>query len=233
MTQISPAASRDAASVLLWLWFMPLLSVSEMTKITGLATYKCYRLLPMLVTADLVCSVRLGMLYPAQDRWLLTSRGIDHVRNTTGLQAPWAVREKNLQWLIWRLPHVEAAYRVMPGLWTHQGMTGPRTVPTNPGPDAGGNHVPGRAAADRFSVAARPEPARACHLLQPVVGPGGRDRIRRHANPVAGEARTGAPGPGITQPRGAAASAGGLGADGQRPPVGDPGFRALDRRRTC
>ena len=137
MTHKRFTITNDMAKILVWLWFMPLLSVTEMAIVTGLTANKCYRLLPTLVAADLVGSVRLGMLYPAQDRWLLTSFGINHVQNRSGLQVPSTVREKNLHWLIWRLPHVEPAYRAFPGLWTHEGMTGSRTVYTNPGPNPG------------------------------------------------------------------------------------------------
>ena len=135
MTQKRFTVTTDMARILLWLWSMPLLSVAEMTVVTGLPAHRCYRLLPMLVAANLVCSVRLGMLCPAKERWVLTSLGIGHIRRTTGRPAPWAVREKNLQWVIWRLPHLEAAYRDLPCLWAHEGMTGSRMVPTNAGPD--------------------------------------------------------------------------------------------------
>ena len=139
MLQRTTNLVRDRRIIVLWLWCMPFLSISEMAAFTGIAKNRCYRLLRRLQVDDLVCSVRLGMLYPAQDRWFLTSHGVAWTREETNYRLPlpinWANCESGLRRLVLRFPQVETAYRVLPGLWSHDGMQGPRTLDLGNGPD--------------------------------------------------------------------------------------------------
>ena len=109
------------------LWMMPLLSALEMAAVTGLSESSCRRRFTELHSRGLITGSRLGRTLNIQQRWWLTTIGVQVVADEFGFQIAWQVAEVGLKWLIRRLPMVESYYRVAPTLWAH-----PAVLPVNP-----------------------------------------------------------------------------------------------------
>ena len=113
---------QDILTIIRWLWMMPLLSLPELAVVTGLTYNRCNRLAKILYRRGMVESVRLGMTLELQDRWYLTTSGVEFAMQKLGYSLDWQVSEAGLRLLIRRLPTLEVFYRLVHRLWGLHGV---------------------------------------------------------------------------------------------------------------
>ena len=77
---------RDMRQVRRFLWTMPLLSLDELAKISGLSRNRCHRILTRLrkQKKPMVARVSLGRRGGVRQRWFLTASGVETVAHETG-----------------------------------------------------------------------------------------------------------------------------------------------------
>ena len=128
---------QDMRQIRRILWTMPLLSLYELAKISGLSQNRCHRILTRLrkKKKPLVARVSLGRRVGVRQRWFLTASGVETVAHETGLPIPWQVTETGLKWLVRRLDMLEAFYQLAPELWGHEGVRIGAPVYLTPDPD--------------------------------------------------------------------------------------------------
>ena len=96
---------------------MPLLSLPELSAVSGLAYDRCIGSCEPSLRRGLVDSVCLGMTLKPRHRWFLSTTGADYAVKQVGCVMEWPMSAVGLRLLIHRLPMLEACYGLVCRLW--------------------------------------------------------------------------------------------------------------------
>lgn len=132
MADRTETLARDRSTIMYWLWRMPLIATAQMEVASGFSNNRVHRLLTGLLRDGLVVRCTLAGAGRKQERWWLTSSGIQLVAHERTVRIPWQVTEEGIMWLIIRMPMVEHFYDLALRLWAHDGVITDRPIHMRP-----------------------------------------------------------------------------------------------------
>ena len=120
------AFSSDTLEVYWWLWRWPWASAADIARVTGLKAPAVTNVLKRGKQKGWFLSARLGRVFDAVDRYVVSNDGVEESQKRWGWERFWWHTADGVRALARRLEVVEMAYGYLPVLWQSNAVTTPK-----------------------------------------------------------------------------------------------------------